>query len=629
MVAAGAWIPADHLPNLIVSPAFVVANRSSGKRRVVIDMRALNAQLVVPAFRYDTIQLYRRLVAPGAQQISWDLSDGYLAIAVHPRHQAFTAFSFGGRLYRCAALPFGLAISPFVFSKTMRVLIRHWRGAGIDAMSYLDDFAVALEPASAAAVAERLVADVEASGLVIHPTKRQLTPVRAIPLLGFVVDAGKHTLALPERRQAQIRSMARGALVAIARHGAVPMSLLRSLLGVVAAAHPALWEARLRSRRLYNDLAAAGRRPRVRISPGARTDLRFFSRITDQVCRRPLQLREQMPQLFTDASDSGWGAAVAAPGSALPAALRASLPPQLVGQGTRAGAAAADQLQQALQAQAALSLTETPAGKAEPAVLASLAPAPVHAVARGFWSAEDATADIFVRELRAVELALQLWARRLAPAVLLNVDNAAAVYALAGMTSRNPTAWAVLRRISLLCRQTGLVFAVRWLPSEANVVADLLSRLRDPDDYQLAPALYEQACRCAWRRAVADIDLFATQANQQETALGFCSLLPQPGALPADAFALSWRPPTRLWANPPWGLLHRVLQKAAADGADMLLCSPLWPSAPWFPLALRLASSWIDLPPAPGTFIPPARRAPAPLPAPPWSVRIWRLPGRQ
>jgi hypothetical protein len=306
-----------------------------------------------------------------------------------------------------------------------------------------------------------------------------------------------------------------------------------------------------------------------------------------------------------------------------------ALLPQLVSQGTEAGAEAAEQLQRALRAQAALMLVERPAGKSEPAVLASLAPAPIHAVSRGFWSPQDAAADIFVRELRAVELALQLWASRLAPKALLNVDNAAAVHSLAGMTSRNPEAWAVLRRISALCRAAGLTFAVRWLPSESNVVADLLSRLSDSDDYRLDEAQYRRACRLAWRRDIADIDLFASSENAQPAALGYCALLPQHGALAADAFAVSWRQPVRLWANPPWGLLHRVFEKADAERADILVCSPLWPSAPWFPLALRLADCWWDLPPASGLFRPPGKSDRSPLPAPRWAVRIWRLSGRR
>ena len=44
-----------------------------------------------------------------------------------------------------------------------------------------------------------------------------------------------------------------------------------------------------------------------------------------------------------------------------------------------------------------------------------------------------------------------------------------------------------------------------------------------------------------------------------------------------------------LYANPPWSLIALVLEKVCRDKSRLLLVTPNWPDAMWFPLLARLA----------------------------------------
>jgi hypothetical protein len=112
-----------------VAPAFVVV-QSSGKRRVVVDFDKLNKETLKSAFRYETLKSLRHLAKRGDWAISFDLEDGgFHAIPIHPRTTGtkYFTFSIGGKVFQFAALPFGWTLSPFVFTKVMRPLVRFFR----------------------------------------------------------------------------------------------------------------------------------------------------------------------------------------------------------------------------------------------------------------------------------------------------------------------------------------------------------------------------------------------------------------------------------------------------------------------------------------------------------------------
>lgn len=147
-------------------------------------------------------------------------------------------------------------------------------------------------------------------------------------------------------------------------------------------------------------------------------------------------------------------------------------------------------------------------------------------------------------------------------------------------------------------------FTIEYLDGPLNTIADVLSRNPEyaprcadcqtkvdvaatvfdfhgprnlsTDDWQLNPDLFAQLDRHF--AAKHDVDLFASDLNRQ---------LPRYVTAAQDAFKLDWST-LRGWANPPWKLIGRVLDKVLADQATLTLVAPVQPERPWFSTLLRL-----------------------------------------
>ena len=64
-----------------------------------------------------------------------------------------------------------------------------------------------------------------------------------------------------------------------------------------------------------------------------------------------------------------------------------------------------------------------------------------------------------------------------------------------------------------------------------------------------------------------------------------------PEAAATDAFMQDWSH-LRGFVNPPWCLISRYLSKVKAEGARIVLVTPLWNTQPWFPVVLELLEDY-------------------------------------
>ena len=62
---------------------------------------------------------------------------------------------------------------------------------------------------------------------------------------------------------------------------------------------------------------------------------------------------------------------------------------------------------------------------------------------------------------------------------------------------------------------------------------------------------------------------------------------PDPLALATDAFLQDWSGKI-CYANPPWGLLLKVLSEVSHQQADVIIVAPVWKGQSWFPVLLSL-----------------------------------------
>jgi hypothetical protein len=65
-----------------------------------------------------------------------------LHVLVHRSSRRFLQFAWQGRLFQFRVLPFGMSLSPLVFTKILRPVLRWARRKGIRLSAYLDDLLI-------------------------------------------------------------------------------------------------------------------------------------------------------------------------------------------------------------------------------------------------------------------------------------------------------------------------------------------------------------------------------------------------------------------------------------------------------------------------------------------------------
>ena len=174
------------------SRLFLVRKKSGG-RRPVIDLSRLNRHVITPHFKMETLDSVRLSLRKHYWAISLDLTDAYFHIPIHRKSRRFLRFHFMGKTYQFRALPFGLAPAPYVFSRTVKAVVKHCRRMGMRLHSYLDDW---LQPSRSQVMSlfhrDQLLSTVLSLGFVPNWDKSELVPSQRFSFLGarFCLEEG-------------------------------------------------------------------------------------------------------------------------------------------------------------------------------------------------------------------------------------------------------------------------------------------------------------------------------------------------------------------------------------------------------------------------------------------------------
>ena len=124
------------------------------------------------------------------------------------------------------------------------------------------------------------------------------------------------------------------------------------------------------------------------------------------------------------------------------------------------------------------------------------------------------------------------------------------------------------------------------LPGALNFIADRESRIwSDRSEWKLDPMLFQKINTLLGPLST---DLFASRLSTQ--LLSFVSWKPDPLAMAVDAFTVDWGSiPGKLYANPPWNLVGRVLSQVLNQTVEeLVLVAPVWKAQSWYPMFLQL-----------------------------------------
>ncbi len=120
------------------SPYFIVPKKGGGLRPILDLAWALHK---LP-FKMLMQKRIFGCIRPRDWFAAIDLKDAYFHVSILPRHRPFLRFAFEGRAYQYKVLPFGLSLSPRVFTKVAEAALVPMREQGVRILNYLDDWLI-------------------------------------------------------------------------------------------------------------------------------------------------------------------------------------------------------------------------------------------------------------------------------------------------------------------------------------------------------------------------------------------------------------------------------------------------------------------------------------------------------
>ena len=504
----------------IVNP-LSVSTRSSGKQRLILDLRHMNSFIFKQKFKCEDLSVAIQIFNQGCHLFKFDLKSGYHHIEIFPAHRKFLTFAwdFGtgsSRYFQFCVLPFGLSSAPFIFTKMFKPLLKSWRSRGIPIAIFLDDgLGGGSDPVSARINSLAVHSDLLKSGLVPNEDKSQWEPIQIITWLGVILNTIDGSIKATDERIAtlsrDLENLSTGqnpTRVHVKRVASVAGQIisLSSCVGSVA---------RIMTRFLFSVISSAVSWDcQVLLTQDAISEIDFWRHNVHALNGKVYWGVKSLPAkiTFSDASDSACGAFV--------------------------------QLQPG-----------------------------VELVSHQNWSIAETMQSSTWWELKAVCFALEAFASRLSGSKVVWYSDNQNVTSILLNGSRKADLQLLALRAFHICLQCRISLDPKWIPRDLNSRADLISRLIDFDDYELNYAIF-QGLDELWGPHT--VDRFACNYNAKPPR--FNSRFFQPGSEAVDAFCQDWRFDNN-WLCPPVCLIARVIQHLELCQARGTLIAPLWKSS--------------------------------------------------
>ncbi|KAL0193870.1 hypothetical protein M9458_012166, partial [Cirrhinus mrigala] len=182
-------VPSAEMKKGFYSPYFIVPKKGGGLRPI-LDLSVLNRALLKLPFKMLTLKHILTCVRVQDWFVAIDLKDAYFHVSILPRHRPFLRFAFEGRAYQYKVLPFGLSLSPRVFTKVAEAALSPLRERGIRILNYLDDWLILAHSWDLVCAHRDMVLNHLAQlGLRVNWEKSKLSPAQRISFLGVELDS--------------------------------------------------------------------------------------------------------------------------------------------------------------------------------------------------------------------------------------------------------------------------------------------------------------------------------------------------------------------------------------------------------------------------------------------------------
>ena len=230
--------------------------------------------------------------------VSLDLQDAYLQVPVHPASRRYLRFCGGDAVYQFRALCCGLSSAPQVFTCVMAPISSIMHRHGFRLLRYLDDWLV-LGSTFLELVRARdfLLWLCRLLGIIVDPLKSSLVLTQTLDYLGMTLVTCPLRVFDPQTGSEVLSPFQD--LLSDRLH---PVSVWRSLLGMMSSMSAIVPRSRLRMRSLLLRLNAAGPLlldgDLISWDDGCLRDLRWWSDDSHLLVSHPLN--EDHPDLFQE-----------------------------------------------------------------------------------------------------------------------------------------------------------------------------------------------------------------------------------------------------------------------------------------------------------------------------------------
>ena len=260
------------------SPSFAIPKKTPGKFRLISDLRQLNEHVRKTKLKLPGLSKVIPHIRKGDYLLTVDVKDGYFNVKIHADSVHLLRFPIGSKVFQFERLPMGLTTSMSVFRAWMRPIMNTLRKLFPEVMvfDYVDDILFVI-PRCTLAKAKQTARDIRtalrAMEVPIAQDKQDWTPSRERDHLGFRLDTRKLRVSIPAKKR---RDVLKGIRRALKRDAEDTLRLkhLCSLAGTLVALTPAVEQARLHMRGIFNLQARIVRSKGWSMQQPAKLDLR-------------------------------------------------------------------------------------------------------------------------------------------------------------------------------------------------------------------------------------------------------------------------------------------------------------------------------------------------------------------
>ena len=508
--------------------------KKNGKFRLILDLSLLNRYIEKQAFKMETVKSVRQAMRLNDWAVSIDLTDAYLHVPIHRQSRKYLRFVHEDQVYHFSALPFGMSLTPLIFSKLMDVIAAFLRQRAISVFPYLDDWLIKnLIHNRLITQTKNCIQTIQSLGFLPNLKKSNLFPAQKFTFIGMEFLTQQNLVRVPaDRVQNLILTIKK---IMSAKH--VSARTFLSLLGKLSAAADLVLLGRLHLRPLQMCLLSVWK-PHIlpldhpiSINGMIRSHLQWWINPIRFETGTSIHPPDPKFFLYTDASHYGWGAHL------------------------------------------------------EPTTLSF----------HGRWTENQSQLHINMLEMMAIRLALKQAKTFIHHScIMISTDNTTVVsYINKQGGTHSPNLCVEVWKILNWCLEQDIVIRVRHIPGKFNILADRLSRLDKPIKTEWA--LDQTVANSVFQMLnFPNVDLFATRFNHRLPL--YVSPVQDYKALAIDALSMDWNH-LHAYAFPPFILIPAVLEKIRQHQCRIVLIAPFWPQQQWFSeLLLLLVSAPIRLP---------------------------------